>query len=432
MASDTERFRRFRRLSRPVTKRHPAPHRKLTEIVLYIRLAEVSMRKDRFRHYWLLVPTVLVAVVAVVLAEWRDLYGQIRRPQPRPTRSELQWTSIGPAPNAYSTAPTNPDNFNSGRVSSIAVDPGDPTHWLIGYGNGGIWESHDAGSSFVPLTDNQPTLAIGAIAFAQSDPDTIYAGTGEAIGGVGFVRSGLGLLKSTDGAGNWNLIAAAYFARASVKRIMANPSNENVLLAATMRGGFGRDSFGASPSPPPFGILKSSDGGMTWTRTLGGQATALEVDSTNFDNQYAAIGDQRVGINFNFALPAGSAPYNDPAGDLPNGVYRSTDGGQTWALVPGPWGISNSTTSTVGDIQLAISPPIRTRCTPASRYHQTEEAVARAYWACTGPTMHGRPYQRGFQYQPWGMVGTAAPTSGYSNVISVDPSDPGTLFAFAG
>src|SRR5215471_595107 len=80
------------------------------------------------------------------------------------------WTSIGPMPIL---------SGESGRVSGVAVDPSDSTHWLMGAATGGIWESHDSGKSWTPRTDRQPTLSSGAIAFAQSNPKIVYAGTGE-------------------------------------------------------------------------------------------------------------------------------------------------------------------------------------------------------------------------------------------------------------
>src|SRR5436309_3523934 len=64
------------------------------------------------------------------------------------------WTSIGPAPLAGSNGPT-------GRVTSLAVDPADPDHWLLGSAGGGVWDSRDAGTSWTPLTDGQPTPSIG-------------------------------------------------------------------------------------------------------------------------------------------------------------------------------------------------------------------------------------------------------------------------------
>src|SRR5438105_5138376 len=81
-----------------------------------------------------------------------------------------QWTNLGPAP-----LPDGPLRLaNSGRVSSIAVDPRDRLHWLIGVGNGGVWETRDGGTTWAPLTDDAPTLAVGAVAFAPSDSNIIY------------------------------------------------------------------------------------------------------------------------------------------------------------------------------------------------------------------------------------------------------------------
>jgi hypothetical protein len=123
-----------------------------------------------------------------------------------------------------------------------------------------------------------------------------------------------------------------------------HPADSNILLATAARGGYGRDSQDETPAPAPFGVKRSIDGGATWTRTLNGGATALEVDSTNFNNQCAAIADQRIGV------------FHETPDAVANGVYRSVDGGQTWAVVTGPWGVSNSTTATVGRIELALAP----------------------------------------------------------------------------
>ena len=255
------------------------------------------------------------------------------------------WVNIGPAPLSYAHNPADPVNFNSGRVAAIAVDPSNAYHWLIGVGNGGVWESMDGGSSWLPIADSAPTLAIGSIAFAPSNPRVIYVGTGESAG-VGFTRTGVGVLKSTDGGQTWAVLGASNFARAAVRRMRVHPTNASVAIAATTRAGFGRDSQEDVPAPPLFGIQKSVDGGVTWTRTLTGQATALEIDSTDFNRQYAAIGDQR-----------GNLSHEQP-GSVINGLYRSINGGDSWSRVDGPWG-ALTYPNAVGRIELALSPSIR-------------------------------------------------------------------------
>jgi uncharacterized protein (TIGR03437 family) len=323
----------------------------------------------------------------------------------------------------------SPRGVSNGRVASIAIDPSDQPHWLIGAGNGGVWETRDAGSSFVPLSDAWPTLVIGAVAFAPSDPKTIYVGTGEATL-PGVTKGGLGMMKSTDGGKTWTLIAASTFARASVRRIRIHPTTPNIVLATVSRGGFGRDANEGMPSSPTFGVVRSNDGGATWTRTLAGQATALEVDPTNFNNQYAAIGEQRTpnGVN------------NDSPGSALNGVYRSTDGGQTWTPVAGPWGSSSSSRAAVGRVELAIAPsnpnvlyasiqvpPNGGRIdTGLLGLYRTDNAWAETPSWIRIPTSDTDNYCAAV---PAGIGFVLEGKCGYSHVISVDPSDPNTLFA---
>jgi hypothetical protein len=150
------------------------------------------------------------------------------------------------------------------------------------------------------------------------------------------------MLKSTDGGATWPVVATANFVQASVKRIRVNPANPNNVLAITLMGGVGRESVFA-PSPPLVGVLRSTDGGVNWSLTLIGQASAREIHPANFNNQHAAIGDFYLGPN-------------DIPGKVPNGVYRSAGRGQTWALVPGPWGAATTLYPPFGWIELALSP----------------------------------------------------------------------------
>ena len=242
------------------------------------------------------------------------------------------WTSIGPAPLGLQW---------TGRITAVAVDPSDGNHWLLGGATGGIWESHDGGQTWASRTDDQPTLATGAIAFAPSNPKIVYVGTGEC----GFSRdaySGLGLLKSSDGGTTWTLMKSPNLVQASVTGLRVNPTDPNTLIATTSRGNYGRYTD-PMPSPPEYGVLRSTDGGNTWTLTLSGEITEFDADPTNFNNQYAAIGDPNQ--------PASGGPAFPSA--RPNGVYRSTDGGLTWTFIKGPW---TSMAVTTGRISLAVAP----------------------------------------------------------------------------
>lgn len=108
------------------------------------------------------------------------------------------WTSIGPMPISALGALTASRNFKTGRVTSVAVDPAGPGHWLIGAATGGIWETRDSGTTWTPRTESQPSFAFGAVVFAPSNRNVVYAGTGKANFGRD-AYAGQGVLKSTDG-----------------------------------------------------------------------------------------------------------------------------------------------------------------------------------------------------------------------------------------
>jgi hypothetical protein len=245
-----------------------------------------------------------------------------------------RWTSVGPQPitngqvgNTFTTRPM------SGRVASIAVHPTNNNRWLIGTASGGLWETKDGGVNFVALTDAAPSLSIGAVAYAPSSPNTIYAGTGEAT----FSSSsfgGEGILKSIDGGVNWQQLATATFVKGTAfAEIRVDPGNANTLVAATSLGLFGRSGANVtSPVTGARGLWRSTNGGVTWTQTLTSDGISIAPHPSNFQQQYAGLG---FGTNVTTA------------------VQRSTDGGQTWATVPGPW---TSLTGSTDRTEVVVSP----------------------------------------------------------------------------
>ena len=311
------------------------------------------------------------------------------------------WTNIGPAPIQVPPIP----RAVSGRVADIAVHPTNSNHWLIGSAQGGVWQTLDAGATWTPLTDDQASLAMGAIAFAPSDPNIIYAGTGEAVF-AGDAYGGAGLLKSTNGGASWQLLAAGTFARTSFSDIKVNPANANVLLAATTMGIAGRLEA-PPPAMPSRGIFKSVDGGLTWSQTLNGEATDLEADPTDFNRVYGAIGSIFGGTG--------------------NGVYRSANAGDTWTLIQGPW---STMAGGVGRVEMAIAPSnpnvlyISIHATSTGGLlglFRTDNAWAPTpafIQIDTSPTGPQGYCAGGGEFQCW-----------YDHEIVVDPVDPNVLYA---
>ena len=221
------------------------------------------------------------------------------------------------------TADLEPKQVFSGRVAAITIDPRDNNTIYLGSASGGVWKSTDGGANWKPLGDDQPSLSIGAIALDPKNPDIVYVGTGEQnFSGNNYY--GAGILKSTNGGSSWTNIQGP-FLHAYIGGMSVSPANSQVLLC----------SVGNVFSLSTTGIWRSADAGANWTRVLNGVATAVAFDPTNGNIAYAALGDDR--------------------GSSSNGMYRSTDGGQTWTAIRGS-GANVLPGSSAGRIAFSISP----------------------------------------------------------------------------
>jgi photosystem II stability/assembly factor-like uncharacterized protein len=249
------------------------------------------------------------------------------------TAAAAGWVPLGPAPLSF-TYPAA-ENF-SGRVVGIAASPTDANTIYLAAAGGGVWETTDGGTTWAPLTDDQATLSMGAIALAPSDPSVIYAGTGEA-NNAGS-NYGRGILVSTDGGASWTLTGTSAFDRLAIAKIAVDPTDPNTAYAAV--NDFANNG---RPFAEGTGIYKTTDGGTTWTSTTASLNDSFDpysdvvIDPNNPATVYMAIGDV----------------FGNPYGTGGNGVYKSTDAGATWTKLGG--GLPTNP-NTIGRVTLAVAP----------------------------------------------------------------------------
>ena len=200
-----------------------------------------------------------------------------------PRARAVAWKPLGPDAipdgQTYGSGPGSTATM-AGRVTAIAVDPGEPDHILVGSAAGGVWETRDGGANWTPRTDDQPTLSIGALAFDPSDPSTVYAGTGE--GNSEYFHLGQGVLVSGDGGATWSIVAAEVLADIGFYRLVVDPRDGQRLIAATTGGGVVSPDGGTSWS-----LLHE---GLTWDVSLAYHGDEEEILLAAPDGLFSARG----------------------------------------------------------------------------------------------------------------------------------------------
>ncbi|MEZ5962628.1 MAG: hypothetical protein R3F56_02165 [Planctomycetota bacterium] len=242
-------------------------------------------------------------------------------------QAQDRWQALGPAP--ISSGPY------TGRVAAVACSPTDPNRYYVGGADGGVWRSDDGGVSWIPVGDLLPCTSVGALALAPGSDTTLYVGLGEA-NYANHSRYGLGIARTRDAGRTWALLGRDVFAGRCIARIAISPTTPSVLYAAvTPAGGFpARAAAREHPGRDgPFGLFRSLDDGASWQHLTNGlpavDCTDVALDPANASVVFAAIGDI----------------FGDPS----NGVYKSTDGGNSFTRLGGlPTG--------VGRITLAVAP----------------------------------------------------------------------------
>lgn len=203
-----------------------------------------------------------------------------------------------------------------GRTRAIVVDRSDATKktWFAAAVSGGIWKTTDEGKTWIEKTKNIPNLATTCMEQSASNPDVLYAGSGEGFGNVDAV-GGSGLYKSTDHGETWNLVTSTKndYTFRNINRVIIDPKNENIVLLCA-NGGAGIASS----------IQKSTDGGQTWNKVYSDskRIQQLATNPNSFDTLYAAVNSY--------------------------GIIKSTDKGNSWLTA------STGLTAT-GRIEFAIS-----------------------------------------------------------------------------
>ena len=238
----------------------------------------------------------------------------------------MRWRCIGP--------------FRGARVVSVAADPCNPLVFYFGATGGGVWKTSDAGTHWENVSDAFfKTAAVGAIAVAPSDPNVIYAGTGESC----FQSNeshGDGVYKSTDGGRTWRNVGLSDTRH--IAKIRIHPSDPDLVYVAALGHTWGPND--------ERGIYRSKDGGGSWEKVLFNSPEAggidLTMDPANPQHLFASLYQLR------------GMPWTHRSGGPHSGLFRSVDGGDTWTDISRRPGLPEGV---LGKIGVALSPPMPNR-----------------------------------------------------------------------
>jgi photosystem II stability/assembly factor-like uncharacterized protein len=212
---------------------------------------------------------------------------------------DLHWRMIGP--------------FRGGRTRAATGVPGQPNVFYVGQVDGGVWKSTDYGRTWNPIFDDEPTQSIGAIAVAPSDPDVVYAASGEGLHRPDL-SVGNGIYKSTDAGRTWQHLGLRDGQQ--IAALAVDPHDPNRLFAAVLGHPYGANE--------ERGIFRSIDGGQTWKKVLYKDAAIggshVVIDPADSNTIYASLWESRLG-------PWEDANQYEGTG---GGLFKSTDGGETW------------------------------------------------------------------------------------------------------
>jgi photosystem II stability/assembly factor-like uncharacterized protein len=289
----------------------------------------------------------------------------------------LQWRNVSPN--------------RGGRVTTAVGIPGNPLVYYMGAAGGGVWKTEDAGGTWKNVSDGYlKSGSIGDIAVFNGNPSVMYVGTGEAPVRGQMSSYGDGIYKSTDAGRTWTHIGLERTRQ--ISRVLVHPTDANIVYVAAQGSRW-------APSEDR-GIYRSTDGGATWKRVLfvspSSGASELEMDPTNPKILYTTFWDfQRT-------------PWAIRSGGPGSGVWKSTDGGDTWAQ------LKTGLPPVMGRIGFAIAPS-----TPSRLYALVEADSGGLYRSDdAGATWRMTSSNHFLLTRPW-----------YFMTLTVDPKNPDMVYA---
>jgi photosystem II stability/assembly factor-like uncharacterized protein len=222
--------------------------------------------------------------------------------------------------------------FRGGRSTAVTGIVEEPHTFLMGSTGGGVWKTDDAGQSWKNISDGFFGGSIGALDIADSDPNVIYVGTGSA-DVRGNSSQGRGVWKSLDAGRTWRFIGLPE--SGAIRRVLVHPGNPELVYVTALGHMFGKNR--------ERGIYRSKDGGTTWEQVL------FLNDSTGASD--LAMNPRNPRVLYAGMWRAERKPWTMLSGGPEGGVYKSTDGGDTWQKLSG-----GLPTGLVGKVGVTVSP----------------------------------------------------------------------------
>jgi len=283
-----------------------------------------------------------------------------KQTQPQPAEVSLEafsFRNVGPA-------------FLSGRIADIAIHPKNESIWYVAVGSGGVWKTENAGTTWTPIFDDQSTYTTGCVTLDPSNPEIVWVGSGENVGGR-HVAFGDGVYRSLNGGKTWENMGLKNSEH--ISEIIVHPDNSDVVWVASQGPLWSKGG--------ERGLYKTTDGGKSWKRVLGNDewtgVTDIMMDPRNPRVLYAATWDRHRTV----AALMGGGPGT--------GLYKSEDGGDHWTKLT-----NGLPTSNLGKIGIAISPQNPEVLYAAIELDRTKGAVYRsensgASWKKMSDTVSG-------------------------------------------